>query len=73
MYMTCIVNFETKKSLIQAVSNNEEFFIEDPSFMNPRSFTSTELRDGEKIVVTNHPKRSWFAQLQRSNGILKVK
>lgn len=74
--MTCIVNNEwypTKKRLKEIIeTTNKEVPIEDPSFMNPRSFFSTDIKDGENIVVTNHPKRSYFASIKRINGKLKV-
>jgi hypothetical protein len=46
--------------------------IEDPSWINPRSFFSDEIKEGETVYVTNHPKRSWFAQITRKDGVLKV-
>ena len=71
--MTCIVNFKTKKALKEAVEDKQEFWIEDPSFVNPRMFMAKELKNGEVIVVTNHPKRSWFAQIKNNSGGLEVR
>lgn len=81
--MTCIVNpqrFPTKKSLkerCEAVNRGEistpAVAIADPSVVNPRRFYATDLREGEEVVVTNHPKRSWFAQVGRKGGKLYVK
>ena len=35
-----------------------------------RTFIDTDIKEGENIVATNHPKRSWFAQITRKNGKL---
>lgn len=75
--MTCIVNpsrFPTKKSLKERILSGGQVWIEDPSVNRPRSFLSSELQPGEKVTVTNHPKRSWFAQVGRDvDGTLYVK
>jgi len=71
--MTCIVSCETKKELKQAISEDRDLSIEDPSIMNPRCFSLSEIQEGEKVYVTNHPKRSWFAQISRLNGKLAIK
>ncbi len=72
--MTCIVDrFKTKKALKEAVERGEHFWIFDPSIVAPRSFSSIQLKEGEEIVATNHPKRSWFAQIGRKAGKLYVK
>jgi len=81
--MTCIVSpqhFPTKKALKQRIEeiNNSEWitpavWIEDPSIVNPRAFFATNMKEGEEVVVTNHPKRSWFAQVGRKGGKLYVK
>jgi len=74
--MVCIVNNEwypTKKKLKEIIeTTNKEVPIEDPSWINPRSFFSNEIKEGENVVVTNHPKRSYFATIKRVKGILKV-
>ena len=74
--MVCIVNNEwypTKKKLKEIIENtNKEVAIEDPSIMAPRSFFSNEIKDGESVVVTNHPKRSYFATIKNVGGKLKV-
>lgn len=64
--MTCIVDaskFPTKKSLRQAILAREVITITDPSLVNPRKFTTADMRPGQSELVTNHPKRSWFAQI----------
>lgn len=75
--MTCIVDpqkYPTKKSLRQAIGARESVTIKDPSLFNPREFLHTEIREGELIVVTNHPKRSWFAQIKKlPDGRFEVK
>jgi hypothetical protein len=70
--MTCIVDpevFPTKKSLREAVARCPgAVYIEDPSiFAGSRScFTAADIKVGESLVVTNHPKRSWFASIRRT-------
>ena len=75
--MTCIVSltrYPTKKSLKEAVLKGESIMIEDPSFINPRVFSTTEMAIGEVVVVTNHPKRSYFVELKKDvDGKIKVK
>lgn len=82
--MTCIVSpntYPTKKTLIEAVKtwngssgNRSTVLIHDPSVINPRSFYLHEMLPGEEVAVTNHPKRSWYAQVGRkADGTLYVK
>jgi len=74
--MVCIVNNEwypTKKKLKEIIEGTDkEVPIEDPSFVAPRSFFSTDIKDGESVIVTNHPKRSYFATIKNVSGKLKV-
>lgn len=69
--MTCIVDadmYGTKKSLREAVARDPgNVYIEDPSiFAGSRGiFTAADITVGEGVVVTNHPKRSWFASIRR--------
>ena len=84
--MTCIVNaakYPSKRILKETIEGinmkhiwssveKGEVFIEDPSIVSPRSFYASDLREGENVVVTNHPKRSYFAKIERKNGKLKV-
>ncbi len=72
--MTCIIEgFKTKKDLIEHLSNGYAVIIYDPSIVAPRAFSTSELKEGEEIVATNHPKRSWFAQIGRKGGKIYVK
>ena len=75
--MTCIVSltrYPTKKSLKEAIQKGENVMIEDPSIFNPRVFSTEEMERGEKVVVTNHPKRSYFVELFKDvDGKIKVK
>jgi len=76
--MTCIVSphhFPTKKALRLWVMKDPELVeIVDPSIVSPRRFIASHLKLGEEVVVTNHPKRSWFAQVGRKvDGTLYVK
>lgn len=70
--MTCIVSFDTKKALKEAAVNGKDFYIDDPSIVNPKTFMASEMFDGQCIAVTNHPKRSWFASIKKINGQIKV-
>jgi hypothetical protein len=75
--MTCIVSperYKTKKALREAIAlTPDSVNIEDPSLFNPRYFSADTIKDGQEEVVTNHPKRSWFAQVGRKSGRLYVK
>ena len=57
--------FRIKTLLKEAAENNDEIVIEDPSIFSPRVFTASEMLPGERIVVTNHPKRSYFATIEK--------
>jgi hypothetical protein len=70
--MVCIVSFKTKKDLKEAIENDKPVWIEDPSIVNPRTFAADEIKEGEGVVVTNHPKRSYFVSIKRIGGKLKV-
>lgn len=75
--MTCIVSpteFPSKKSLREAVVAGREVYIEDPSIFKPWYRPLSDFKPGEEVVVTNHPKRSWFAQVGRTEkGAFYVK
>jgi len=71
--MTCIVKVKSKKQLVDDIKEGKNIIIEDPSIFNPRSFWSNNISEGEKIVVTNHPKRSFFAIITKKNGSVLVK
>lgn len=70
--MTCITTIETKKKLKEAINAGIPVYIDDPSIMNPRSFAASEIKEGQTVTVTNHPKRNYFASITRKNGQLKV-
>ena len=83
--MTCIVTrFKTKvqmKAAVQALNlpsmdtgaSPHDFWIDDPSIFSPKPCMASAIKEGEEKVVTNHPKRSWFAQIGRKQGKLYVK
>lgn len=75
--MTCIVNpeqFPSKLSLRRAIAAREPIEIEDPSVFKPRKFLVADMTPGQVEVVTNHPKRSWFAELTKlADGRVQVK
>jgi hypothetical protein len=75
--MVMIVNAEkytSKKSIKEALERGEIIVIEDPSFLNPRTFTTKDMERGEKIIVTNHPKRTYFVEIFKDvDGTFKVK
>jgi len=47
-------------------------WIEDLSLFGPRYFAAADMKVGQDEVVTNHPKRSWFAQIRRTETGFKV-
>jgi len=75
--MTMIVSLDrypTKKSLKEALQRGENVMIEDPSIINPRVFSTNEMERGQKVIVTNHPKRSYFVEIFKDvDGTFKVK
>lgn len=77
-HMTMIVQaISTKKELKTRLLMGGNVRIEDPALMPEwrkygSSFLATELPVGATIVVTNHPKRSWFAEIQRTTEGFKV-
>ena len=73
--MTCICNFATKKALITSVEEGNVPMITDPSVISPYSGPINRhpaLLKGEMITVTNHPKRSYFANVIIEDGKVKV-
>lgn len=68
--MTCITNYPTKKAFKEAINEDaSEVLIEDPSIFNPFLGSAKELLEKQNsFVVTNHPKRSWFAQVTLTSG-----
>lgn len=81
--MTCIVtlyqpnppaNLTKKKVKEMLLSNPERVIIEDPSPITPGIWAATELPLNRMFFITNHPKRSWFAQVTRHrDGTFTVK
>jgi hypothetical protein len=75
--MTCIVTgFPTKKALREALAAGRTAYITNPSVFPPSRFEHEGWTDsiplGKTVIVTNHPKRSWFAQITRTEKGLKV-
>lgn len=64
--MTCIVNYPTKKAFKDAViAKDGRVPLSDPSYVDPFYGTLREyLERRGNCVVTNHPKRSWYASVK---------
>lgn len=65
--MTCIVSPDvfTSKAALSERAESGNLWITDPSIFNPRTFNVKDLKVGESVVVTNHPKRTKFATIKR--------
>lgn len=61
-----IASYPTKKAFKEAVRNNPDaVYVDDPSPFNPVSGSVREVVVKRRMfTVTNHPKRSWFAQVE---------
>lgn len=82
--MTCIVEgFKTKKALAErvkcftpTVDPNLDFYISNPSPFPAGTYEYAGMAGsmpvGKIVIVTNHPKRSWFAQIHRTDAGWKV-
>ena len=71
--MVNIVEAPTKKALKELLERQGgDIFIIDPSIVNPRTFRATEIPVGQSEVVTNHPKRSYFAKIKMTKKGLRV-
>lgn len=82
--MTCIVEgFKTKKALQECckclyptVDPRLDFYISNPSMFPAGKFEyagmASQIPEGKKVLVTNHPKRSWFANIAKKDGRLVV-
>lgn len=72
--MTCIVGYQTKKELREAArAGLASITINDPSIFAPFDGAASEHPDilaGRSIVVTNHPKRSWFAEITANGRVV---
>ena len=77
--MTCIVEgFASKKALKEClrafgpgpVDTRLDFYISNPSPFPAGAYEyagmASKLPVGKKVIVTNHPKRSWFATIERT-------
>jgi len=63
--MPKIVSYKTKKAFKEACKDSpKEVYITDPSWFSPESGILTNLKNFP-ITVTNHPKRSWFASVEK--------
>ena len=74
--MTHIVNYPTKKAFKEAVETlNGMVYCNDPSiFAGSCSGTVKYILEQKAyFTVTNHPKRSWFAEVSLKNGKVIVK
>jgi hypothetical protein len=77
--MTCIVSpqsYPTKKALrLWVLKDPDCVTIHNPSmFTTLTSFSANQIGPGQEYTVTNHPRRSWFAQVGRkADGTLYVK
>lgn len=73
--MTCIVQYKTKIEFRKAVQARvTSVLIEDPSIFAPFSGRLVDyMKTYKTCVVTNHPKRSWYAEVHEGrDGYLKV-
>ena len=79
--MTMIVRgYATKKALKEAVKADPcSIRVEDPAVMKEwlkygySDFTLDYMKAGDSFCCTNHPKRSWFAEIKcLGNGKYKV-
>lgn len=67
----------TKKELKKLLEvNPSAVWLEDPSVFEPNPFAgpASRLPVGQRVVVTNHPRRTWFAEIERRpDGSFKVR
>lgn len=58
--------YPTKKSLKEAIKTDPtKVYLTDPSIINSVSGSVAEILEQKNpITVTNHPKRSWFAEIK---------
>jgi hypothetical protein len=73
--MTCIIHgVNTKKDLKDKVKNKEyeDIFVQDPSVFNPWGPVRIDRAPERRFVVTNHPKRTWFTQVEITETGIKV-
>ena len=75
--MTHIVSptiYPSKKSFKEAVAKAPDLVhVYDPSIFNPLSGYVNDVAKAKGLfTVTNHPKRTWFAEVRYTDGKLKV-
>ena len=74
--MTCIVDMASKKALKEFFTENPtgDIVLRDPSVFDPYFGSLREYLASKKdCVVTNHPKRSYFAKVELlDNGKVRV-
>ena len=64
---------KTKAEFKRRLQHGESLFLRDPSLFAVASVTTHQLDPGRSVLVTNHPKRSWFAKVKRThNGKLEI-
>lgn len=74
--MTHITSHPTKKSFREAIATNPaKVYLSDPAIINPISGRLDHiLAERSPVYVTNHPKRSWYAQVSlKPDGKIEVK
>lgn len=60
---------KTKSELKRKLSDTApDISFEDPSIFAPRFFWAQDMEPGTSLICTNHPKRSWFAKVERRPG-----
>lgn len=69
--MTAYINnpalFTSKKALKEAIESRDgAVLIVDPSMFDDERFYARDMKIGQSIVVTNHPKRTKFAKITRT-------
>jgi len=64
---------KTKAEFKRRVLNGESIFLRDPSLFATASTYAHQIDRGRSVLVTNHPKRSWFAKVKKNaNGNLEI-
>lgn len=74
--MTLIVSpeaFTSKRALAACLNSATGVTIEQPSYFNPWAKNSQSLPVGFRDVVTNHPLRTKFAQIEKTANGWEVK
>ena len=68
-----VIGAKTKKELKEKLaSGGKGVSFEDPSIFKPLFYTAEEVPKGFSLVCTNHPKRSWFAKVERTEKGFRV-